>query len=699
MHHLLCIALLVASIIFTDLCTPLAAAQSNSVVVITKTSSSCTRPLHTVFVYTSGSSTYIVQDLGSASLCSPTLSPSALGSAGSSSSSPPSPRTSSPFLSHENSSSGLDTLWCAPTTVTAPGACQDIAPASAGSVLERTITSYIYGSNSAALRTITSQIPAITSYVYRSGSQECAPNGYERTVTSRAGSAFDISASCPTIATAASCPTPDGNNTLVSVRTITSQLPAMTSYVYRSAPGLTMTVTDKHAAVVERSSSLLSPRDVSFSSSLMDAPTARTITSFVYANTSSSCSPNSVIREQTFTSYIYGSNTTVTIHAQGSACEPSFDSSDAPSSNALPNESSSSQQSTAGPLPNGVTLTTAAPGQTETISVGSIYITTTVGRSPTSLSNASADSDVSSITAASSTLGTTTEDVLQLTTTAAGGAAPSSDDSLVLTTTAAGVTETITAGSFYLATTASVVTLTLSEGSVVVTTTARMTVTTSGRGSEPSDLSTFSDADSTSADPSDTSLVLQPTPSPVTANASSLQQQGVASDPYVMAQVVNPQDNPPVVTNGDNDFLLVTFGTTSEASSAAAGAKRGLEKRQSAQALSYNTTQYFSSVAGGIYNLSASAANAQNGNTPPNCALRICASGQCGAPQTLDTSFRPYYFVYNAQSTASSDIATFSIQCVGPAYVGLDNVGVTPIYLPPVASSSGSQRYVAKNTS
>lgn len=673
MHRFGFFALTTAAIILTNIQGTARAATSDSVVVITKTSSSCTRPLHTVYVYTSDSSTYIVQDLGSVSLCSSTRALTALASDSTSASSPSANDRPSTFLISADAGSRSGSLWCAPTTITTPGSCPDVTPIWTGSISERTITSYVYGSNSSILRTITSQIPAITSYVYRSGSQQCGTGVYERTVTSYvAGSAGSIIASeipaitsyvyrsgtqecgtsvyertvtsyiagpagskvsCPTEPTGSpSCPVPIGSEIQLSVRTITSQLPAMTSYVYRSVSGLTVTVTNE--GIVDSGSpspeppSALSPRDLS-SATFAGASSSRTVTSFVYTDANASCTPNSVLRDQTFTSYIYGVNTTITIQADGSACQPSFASS----------------------------------------------ITSSFGVASDSTSSAPNLSPVG------------TSRYFAITTTAAGITETTTAESLFLTTTAAGITETTTAGSFVLTTNIGGLTETLTEGSIVLTTTAGFTETTTASNSiEFSGSATSPGLDSSS-------LVLQPTPSPVTANASSLQQQGVASDPYVVAQVVSPQDNPPITNAGDNDFLLVTFGTTPAQSSAAVPGRRGLDKRQASQPLVYNTTQYFSSVAGGIYNLSANAANAQNGNTPPNCALTICASNQCGTPQTLDASFKPYYYVYNSQDTTSSNIATFSIQCVGPAYVGLDNVAVTPIYLPPSAAPAGPSRY------
>lgn len=621
MPYILSYVLAVAAVILTNIYSAVRAATTEPVIVITKTSSSCTRPLHTVYVYTSDSSTYIVQDLGSASLCSSTRSLAALAP-DDNSLTPSSPLQS--LTPAAGPSQRSETLYCAPTTVTAPGSCKDVTPISTGSVSERTITSYIFGNSSSTLRTITTQIPAITSYVYRSGSRECESSVYERTVTSYVPGPSGGNRSCPSVPTeSASCLPPTESGVQLSVRTITSQLPAMTSYVYRSGTGLTVTVTDRTTIEPDLSASAHLGSDwtpalgassgfSSSSSSYASDGAYRTVTSFVYTVASESCPPASSLLSQVVTSYVYGANTTVTIQGNGTACELSFE-------------------------------TTSATSQSAP------------SRSPiATIENSEIFSSLPS-----------------------GG--------FTIITTAPGITQTTTLGSFDRTTTLDGVTETTTEASGILKTTAGITETTTASAADI----TYNNppAAEEGVAPTDTSAYIQPTPSPVNANASSLQQQGVSSDPYVTAQVVNPQDNPPIMKMGDNDFLLVTFGTT-EAPAPGPG-KRALEERQATQPLVYNTTQYFSSVAVGIYNLSAYAANAQNGNAPPSCALTICTSGQCGAPQTLDTTFRPYYYVYYAQTTSSSDIATFSIQCVGPAYVGLDNVSVTPIYLPPSAAPAG----------
>lgn len=610
---------------------------SGSAVVVTVTSSSsCTRPRQTVYVYTSNSSTYIVQDLGSASLCLPTSSSAALAPADVSANGQVSPGLGAQAISAtEAVPCRSDTPWCAPTTVTAPAkSCQNDPAQALTTFSQRTITSYVLGKNGScpsipappscpatdgtallAPRTITSCIPATTSYVYRSGSQECGSSvvSAERTVTSY-------------LAEASSCP-PASNGTQLFVRTITSQMPAMTSYVYRSETGLTITVTDRassdggnlprsglaETASLGRSPDYLSdsgtPAPYSTDRSLscpavasVDVST-RTITSFIDNGANSSCPSVFSSSTQVLTSYIYGTNTTITIQAGASECASILGTSRF--------AGLSDSDSTAGALQS-------------TLEVDSSSVPT---QQPSDASLTSSPQQSGSISERT-------------------------------VTASAVLTETTTAASAILTETTTAISTALASDDVPA------------------------DGDAPIPTP-------QPTVAPVVANASALQQQGVGSDPYVIAQVVSPQDNPPIVKEaGDSDFLLVTFGTTTSASSTPLSGK---QTRQAAQPLVYNTTQYFSSVAGGIYNLSAVAAMAQNGDTPPSCALSICARGGCGEPQPIGTSFQPYYYIYNAQSTSSSDIATFSIRCAGPAYVGLDNVAVTTIYLPQTA---GASRYV-----
>ncbi|KAK4895775.1 hypothetical protein LTR27_006257 [Elasticomyces elasticus] len=191
---------------------------------------------------------------------------------------------------------------------------------------------------------------------------------------------------------------------------------------------------------------------------------------------------------------------------------------------------------------------------------------------------------------------------------------------------------------------------------------------------------------------------------PVVANASSLQQQSSSSNPdYVTAQVVNPDQNPPISANSHSSFLLVTFGSGNETSSSSASnlptAGSSRRRQASTQPLVYNATQSFTAVAGGVYSLSAYAADAQIGDSPPNCAIVICADDMCGPSQAISTSFMQYSYTYNSTRDASSQVATFSIQCIGQAYVALDNVTVSALYVPPSASASLASAQAAASSS
>lgn len=196
------------------------------------------------------------------------------------------------------------------------------------------------------------------------------------------------------------------------------------------------------------------------------------------------------------------------------------------------------------------------------------------------------------------------------------------------------------------------------------------------------------------------SIASQPSPSPVVANATDLAQQGTASDPFVVAQVVSPDDSPPIAPPASNSsFLLVTFGSTDASSTTALSTGSGLRRRQaSQQPLTYNATAYFSSIAGGVYNLSASAAMGQNGNTPPSCILSICVETMCSPSYPLTTAFSTYTYTYNSPSTASSQAGIFSIKCLGQAYVGLDNVRVDPVFVPQPTPSPASSPIPASPT-
>ncbi|KAK5694607.1 hypothetical protein LTR97_009197 [Elasticomyces elasticus] len=187
----------------------------------------------------------------------------------------------------------------------------------------------------------------------------------------------------------------------------------------------------------------------------------------------------------------------------------------------------------------------------------------------------------------------------------------------------------------------------------------------------------------------------QQSQAPVVANASSLQQQSSSSNPdYVTAQVVNPDQNPPIPANSNSSFLLVTFGSGNETSSSSASnlptAGSSRKRQVTTQPLVYNATQSFTAVAGGVYSLSAYAADAQNGDSPPNCAIGICADDMCGPSQPISMSFMQYSYTYNSTRDAASQVATFSIQCIGQAYVALDNVTVSALYVPPSAQGASS---------
>jgi hypothetical protein len=193
----------------------------------------------------------------------------------------------------------------------------------------------------------------------------------------------------------------------------------------------------------------------------------------------------------------------------------------------------------------------------------------------------------------------------------------------------------------------------------------------------------------TSSQPSPTTEPIQ-SPTAVVADPTELAaQQGATSDPFVSGQVVNPEDNPPITPASNTSFLLVTFGSASASSTTSASSTVVLGRRQSSQQpLTYNATILFSSVAGGIYNLSAAATMAQNGNTPPSCMLSICMESMCGPSYPLTTAFETYVYTYNSPSTVSNEAGIFSIRCIGQAYVGLDNVRVDTVFVPQPSPAS-----------
>ena len=198
------------------------------------------------------------------------------------------------------------------------------------------------------------------------------------------------------------------------------------------------------------------------------------------------------------------------------------------------------------------------------------------------------------------------------------------------------------------------------------------------------------DEDPTSSEPSPT-VSVEPVQSPtaVVADPTELAQQGATSDPFVVGQVVGPDDNPPIAPASNSSFLLVTFGSAAASPTTSSSSTIVLGKRQtSQQPLTYNATILFSSVAGGIYNLSAAATMAQNGDTPPSCMLSICVESMCGPSYPLKTTFETYVYTYNSPSTVNNQAGVFSIRCVGQAYVGLDNVRVDPVFVPQPSPSS-----------
>ncbi|KAI7471665.1 hypothetical protein KC351_g12033 [Hortaea werneckii] len=221
-------------------------------------------------------------------------------------------------------------------------------------------------------------------------------------------------------------------------------------------------------------------------------------------------------------------------------------------------------------------------------------------------------------------------------------------------------------------------------------------ISASSSQSEPTtfelpDTTAATNTTSTNSAESTASSISYPTQTPIVANATDLQQQSTSSDPFVTAQVVKPEDNPPIAPNTNDNFLLVTFGNNGTSATSAGSFRK---RQTSDQSLVYNATQSFAAIAGGIYNLSAAAASAPYGSSPPNCAITICGDSTCGPRYQLSTSFAEYSFTWTAPATQNS-VATFSIQCAGQAYVALTNVTVTPIYIPqptysPSAASAAS---------
>jgi hypothetical protein len=104
----------------------------------------------------------------------------------------------------------------------------------------------------------------------------------------------------------------------------------------------------------------------------------------------------------------------------------------------------------------------------------------------------------------------------------------------------------------------------------------------------------------------------------------------------------------------------------------------------------YNASQSFATINGDTYNVSAYAQQAQNGASPPDCSISICVYNSCSTPAQLQTGvWTQYYYLFLATFDDDSAMATFSITCVGNAYVGLDNIEVVDI--PPADTSNHPQ--------
>ncbi|KAL2032295.1 hypothetical protein VTO58DRAFT_105467 [Aureobasidium pullulans] len=152
-----------------------------------------------------------------------------------------------------------------------------------------------------------------------------------------------------------------------------------------------------------------------------------------------------------------------------------------------------------------------------------------------------------------------------------------------------------------------------------------------------------------------------------------------ASSPAVIAEIAQSNDSSPLTAQSGDSYLFLTFNDGSAAK---------LFRRQSAaQPLVYNATQYFATIAGDTYNLSAYAQQAQNGPNPPDCSIRLCVYDSCSSPAPLRTRvYQQYYYLFSATSDDDSALATFSITCVGNAYVALDSIAIVDI--PPPSDGS-----------
>ena len=99
-------------------------------------------------------------------------------------------------------------------------------------------------------------------------------------------------------------------------------------------------------------------------------------------------------------------------------------------------------------------------------------------------------------------------------------------------------------------------------------------------------------------------------------------------------------------------------------------------RRQAMIAQVYNVTQDFAATAGATCELSAYATEAQNGDSHPDCAVKICGDTSCGSSEALTASYQLYSYQNTLGSSESSAMATLSIQCADSAYVALDNITV-----------------------
>ncbi|CAK1359946.1 hypothetical protein CB0940_06066 [Cercospora beticola] len=195
-----------------------------------------------------------------------------------------------------------------------------------------------------------------------------------------------------------------------------------------------------------------------------------------------------------------------------------------------------------------------------------------------------------------------------------------------------------------------------------------------------------SDQTITTALPASTiTIIQQPTDSPqlpanqtINFDADSAAYQTSASGPQVSAEVVTAGPLQPY--RGDN-YLLITFGSTGATA----------VKRQTSQPQAYNVTQLFSAVAGKTYTLNAYASEAQNGDAAPECFLSICAGSTCSQAFDLTSSYALYSYQWTAPGANANALATFSVQCSGPAYIALDDISVATSSQPAPATQTVTQ--------